>query len=107
VLAEKSKEPVFTTTSQTEPDAKSEVVVVTPEKKEIKLEEYRPAAAAPARVARNVPSPPVAAVAPEARVAESAPRRLPKTGSALPLVALLGIAALGGAAALRFARRQA
>ena len=94
-LAEKSREPVYTAASQGEPDAKSEVVVVTPEKKEMKLEEYRAAAAPP-------PPAPVAAPANTERA-----RTLPKTGSAVPLIGLAALASLASAAALRLVRRRA
>ena len=94
-LAETSREPVYAVESQGEPDAKSEVVVMTPEKKEMKLEEYRAAAAPP-------PPAPVAAPANTERA-----RTLPKTGSAVPLIGLAALASLASAAALRLVRRRA
>ena len=70
VLAEKTHETVYTTESK-EPTVKSEVMVMTPEKKEVALEAYAP------------------------------PKELPKTGSDLPLLAILGAASLAGAFAIR------
>jgi len=43
---------------------------------------------------------------PATEQAAAAPEALPKTASPFPLIALLGLAALGGAGALRFARRK-
>ena len=85
VLAEATKEPVLATTSP-KPDVQAEIVVVTPEKKEIKLEEYR---------------------SETVRVAENTPKSLPKTGSYLPFIALIGMASLAGAAVVRIVARQA
>lgn len=80
VLAETTKEPVLATPAPSQPTLQSEVVVVTPEKKEIPWEEFRAQKAAPA---------------------ETVATRLPKTGSDLPLIALIGLASLAGAAGLR------
>ncbi len=44
---------------------------------------------------------------PTTQVAEKAPTTLPKTGSDLPLLALIGLGAFAAAAALRLARRTA
>jgi len=71
VLAEKTRETVYTTESR-EPTVKSEVLVMTPEKNEIALEAYVPP-----------------------------PKELPKTGSFLSLLAVLGAASLAGAFAIR------
>jgi LPXTG-motif cell wall-anchored protein len=85
VLAEMTKEPVVATTSP-KPDLEAEIVVVTPEKKEIKWEEYRSETVTTTKVAA----------------------KLPKTGSNLPFIALIGMASLVGAAVVRIvARRQA
>lgn len=59
-----------------------------------------PAAAVPA-VQRSAP-------APAAVVAQNAPaKKMPRTASSMPLLALTGLAALGGAATLRIAARRA
>ena len=63
--------------------------------------ESGPAAPAPA-------APAVKSEKPAAVVAANAPApKMPRTASPMPLVALAGLAALGGAAALRVARRRA
>ena len=77
-LAEKTREPVFTTESA-EPGLKSEVLVMTPQKKEITMEEFSG----------------------EKKVATKLPKQLPKTGSDLPMLALLGAASLAGAFVIR------
>ena len=71
VLAEKTHETVYTTESN-QPTLQSEVRVMTPEKNEIVLEAYTPP-----------------------------PKELPKTGSSLPILAMLGAASLAGAFAIR------
>ncbi len=55
---------------------------------------------APARAAAATPTPPPAAAAPE-----PAPTRLPKTGSSVPLVGLLGLVSCGLSFGLRMLRR--
>lgn len=77
-LVAKTHETVFTTEAR-EPNVKSEVLVMTPEKREITLEEFRG----------------------ETKIAEALPKQLPKTASNLPLLAILGAASLAGAFAIR------
>jgi len=60
-------------------------------------------------IAQVVTPPPAAELAPPAEVAtKEAPKAkmLPDTSTALPLIGLLGLLALGGAAALRFAEKR-
>jgi LPXTG-motif cell wall-anchored protein len=80
VLAERTKEPVYATPTPAEPTLQGEVFVVTPENKEIPMAEFRPAA-------------PIT-------------KALPKTGSSLPLIGLIGVASLAGAAGLRILARR-
>jgi LPXTG-motif cell wall-anchored protein len=80
VLAEKFREPVYATPTPAEPTLQGEVFVVTPEQKEIPIAEYRPAA--------------------------PMTKALPKTGSDLPLLGLLGVVSLAGAMGLRFLVRR-
>lgn len=83
VIAKATHEEVVATPAETNPTLQAEVTVVKPEESRKPVTE------------------------PAARVAEKAPARLPKTGSDLPLFALIGLGALAGAAALHLARRMA
>jgi LPXTG-motif cell wall-anchored protein len=82
-IAEASRQPVYAAESA-KPEAKEEVVAVTPEKKEV-----------PVKV--EAPPPPPAPAPPSTT--------LPKTGSDLPLIALAGLAAIGAGVGLRLLRR--
>jgi LPXTG-motif cell wall-anchored protein len=94
-IAEASHQPVYAAESA-KPEAKEEVVAVTPEKKEV-----------PVKVAQAPPPPPARNYAPEPAPPPPAPapKTLPKTGSDLPLVALAGLAAIGAGIGLRLLRR--
>jgi len=87
------------TMTQKQTDTQTTEVVTT-------TEPARAPATIPALVAENKPTAPEPAVA-AAPMAERAPARLPKTGSNLPLLALIGFGAIGGAAALHLSRRSA
>jgi LPXTG-motif cell wall-anchored protein len=76
--------------------AKEPVVAVTPEAKEVEIAKAEPV---PQEVAEAAPAPQEPAAAPV--------EELPKTGSELPLVFLVGVLALGTGAAVRFARKAA
>jgi hypothetical protein len=89
VIAKVTHEDVVATPAESAPTLKSEIVVVKPE------EPLRP-----------VPQPAVKAPEP-IKVAEAPPARLPETASSRPLLALIGLMALGGAAALQVMRRMA
>jgi len=96
-IAEASRQPVYAAESA-KPEAKEEVVAVTPEKKEVPVKVEAPPPPPPARPAPPEPAAPPPAPAP-------APKTLPKTGSDLPLTALAGFAALGAGLGLRLLRR--
>jgi len=83
VIAQATHEEVAATPVETHPTLQAEVTVVKPE-----------------------PAPKPAAE-PVAQVAEKTPAQLPKTGSSLPLFGLIGLGAIGAAAALHVARRMA
>lgn len=91
--------------------AQSESGTMTQTRTETRAPESTPApvaapAAAPAPVVEHrAPAPEPAEVAP-APMAKPAPA-LPKTGSSLPLLGLIGLGALGGAAAIHIGRRLA
>ena len=89
-IAKVTHEEVVATPAETAPTLKSEIVVIKPE------EALKP-----------IPQPAVKAEEPTTKVAESLPAQLPETGSSLPLVALMGFVALGGAATLHLIRRMA
>lgn len=86
----------------------TETVAVTQTHETVKAPEPAPAPA-PAPVAQyNPPAPePAAASEPAAAPTPTAPAQLPRTASNLPLLGLIGLGALGGAAALHFGRRIA
>ncbi len=79
-LAEGTHETVFATPATEEPTLRSEVIAVTPEKKEVPFAEYQ--------------------------AQKPLPTTLPKTGSDLPLIGLLAAASLAGAAGLRILGRS-
>jgi LPXTG-motif cell wall-anchored protein len=88
--------------------AQAEAGTVTQTRTETKVTEVAktPAPAPAPVVENNSPAPEPAEVAP-APMARTAPAQLPKTGSSLPLLGLIGLGALGGAAALHIGRRLA
>jgi len=101
-LAQARHEEVYSAPSA-KPEAQEPVTAISPELKEKPVEVKapppppKPAMAAPAPTA--VPAPPLAPEPPK-----PAKKKLPKTGSALPLVALAGVAALAAGSAIRFFR---
>ena len=72
------------------------VLTVKPTGEQVEL-----AQAAPAPAAQQAAPPPA-----PTQVAQNMPETLPDTGSPLPLTALFGVLALGGAALLRFAQKR-
>jgi LPXTG-motif cell wall-anchored protein len=85
VLAKVTREEVVATPAESTPTLQSEVVVITPG------EGLKP-----------IPS-----AEPATMLAEALPSELPETASSLPLIALIGLLALGGASALHIMRRMA
>jgi len=85
VLAKVTHQEVVATPAESTPTLQSEVVVITPEET----------------------SKPLPSAEPTTKVAEALPLELPKTASSLPLIALIGLVALGGAATLHIMRRMA
>jgi hypothetical protein len=84
-IAESSRQNVFAAeTAQPAPEEK--IVAVTPERKEMPIQE-EPLADEPTQVA------------------QAAPKTLPRTGSRLPVIGLAGLVALAAGLALRIARR--
>jgi hypothetical protein len=93
-IAEARHEEVYAAESA-KPEAREEVITITPQLKEVPVRELAPAEEPKTLVAENAPK------------HEKAPRHLPKTASDLPLLPLAGLAAIGAAAVLRiFARRS-
>jgi LPXTG-motif cell wall-anchored protein len=89
VIAKVTHEEVVATPAESAPTLKSEIVVIKPDE-----------------TSRPIPEPAMKAAEPVTKVAESHPAELPATGSLLPLLALIGIAALGGATTLHLIRRM-
>jgi LPXTG-motif cell wall-anchored protein len=75
------------------------VMTIKPTGEEVELAQAEPA---PSREREAAQTPPPAPT----QVAENMPATLPDTGSPLPLTALFGMLALGGAALLRFAQKR-
>jgi LPXTG-motif cell wall-anchored protein len=94
-LAQARKQDVYAAPSA-KPEAQETVVAISPELKEKPVEVKAPPPPAPTAV----PAPPA-----EEKPAPTKAKRLPKTGSPLPLLALAGIAALAAGSALRMFRR--
>jgi len=101
-IAQAHKEEVYSAPSA-KPEAQEPVVAISPELKEKPVEVKAPpppvkqAMAAPAPTAVPAPPPPAAEPVKKAK-------KLPKTGSPLPLAALAGFAALAAGSALRLSR---
>jgi LPXTG-motif cell wall-anchored protein len=92
--------------------AQSDAGTVTQTRTETKATEVATAPApaptpAPARVVENNPPAPEPAEVAPAPMTRTAPAQLPRTGSSLPLLGLIGLGALGTAAALHIGRRLA
>ncbi len=94
-LAQARHQEVYSAPSA-KPEAKEPVVAISPELKEKPVEVKAPPPPAPTAV----PAPPA-----EEKPAPKKAKRLPKTGSELPLLALAGAAALATGSALRMFRR--
>jgi LPXTG-motif cell wall-anchored protein len=95
-LAQARHQDVYSAPSA-KPEAKEPVVAISPELKEKPVEVKAPPPPAPTAV----PAPPPAPAEPAPKKA----KRLPKTGSELPLLALAGFAALAAGSALRILHR--
>lgn len=90
ILAKVTHEEVVATPAESVPTLESKVVVITPD------EALKP-----------LPEPAMNTAEPTTKVAAALPTGLPETGSSLPLVALIGLISLCGAAALHVMRRVA
>jgi LPXTG-motif cell wall-anchored protein len=100
-LAQARHEEVYSAPSA-KPEAKEPVVAISPELEEKPVEEKAPP---PPKQAMAAPAPTAVPAPPPAPPAEKpAKKKLPKTGSALPLVALAGLAALAAGSAIRLSR---
>lgn len=96
-LAQARHEEVYSAPSA-KPEAKEPVVAISPELKEKPVEEKAPPPAPKQAMAAPAPT---AVPAPAEKPAK---KKLPKTGSSLPLVALAGLAALAAGSAVRLSR---
>jgi len=114
-LAKESKEPVLFTEAAIADEVKTpiksptEPAVVELKRAPVKAIDPRGEELALAQVVTPLPAEEVAQsrapVAAPVQMAQNRPATLPNTGSSLPLIALLGLMALGGTAVLGFARR--
>jgi len=114
-LAQRTTQPVLTTKAETTKAEEAEgtpLARLSPKGETEVTAESKPAAGPPTGTPEygEVAAPPsetaAAPAAPESTVARAeAPRRLPKTGTVLPLIGLIGLGTIGAAAGLRLSCR--